>query len=257
MQAVVAAFMTEGHLARHIGRRRSLGQQRRASDRFTLEVQAGGMHLIARGPALEDDRGLAANARAHGRRHAANGPPVLPNIPAEEHVGGCDAPEPCARPPQGGASQRYTLKSSSVPGTCDFRRRLPRMLGSAIMLKTLTPILTTDNMERSVRFYVDVFGFTCGVYGPAYSNLYRDEVRLVLAAPNAHSQWKGPSFTGQLYIVLETADQVDALWARVRTRAEVIYEVQDFDYGAREFAVRDDNGYPIAFGAPSACRTPL
>jgi uncharacterized glyoxalase superfamily protein PhnB len=118
-------------------------------------------------------------------------------------------------------------------------------------LKALTPVLRTDNMDRSVRFYVDVLGFTCDMQTPEYSDLYRDEVRIILAAPNAHEEWKGPIFTGQLYIDLETADEVDALWAKVSDRAQVIYAVDDFHYGAHEFGIRDDNGYALAFGAPS------
>jgi catechol 2,3-dioxygenase-like lactoylglutathione lyase family enzyme len=119
-------------------------------------------------------------------------------------------------------------------------------------LKTLAPILTTDDMDRSVRFYVDVLGFTCGMQTPGYSNLYRDGVRIMLAAPNAHwGEWKGPSFTGQLYIGLDTAEEVDALWGAVKDCAEVIYAVDDFDYGAHEFGIHDDNGYSLAFGAPS------
>jgi uncharacterized glyoxalase superfamily protein PhnB len=118
-------------------------------------------------------------------------------------------------------------------------------------LKRLAPILTTDDMDRSVRFYVEVLGFSCGMQAPGYSNLYRDAVRIMLAAPNKHLEWKGPSFTGQLYIDLDTAEEVDALWEKVKDRAEVIYAVGDFDYGMREFGVRDDNGYHLAFGAPS------
>jgi uncharacterized glyoxalase superfamily protein PhnB len=118
-------------------------------------------------------------------------------------------------------------------------------------LKKLAPILTTDDMDRSVRFYVEVLGFTCGMQTPGYSNLYRDAVRIMLAAPNKHSEWKGPNFTGQLYIDLETAEEVDALWETVKDRVEVIYAVDDFDYGMHEFGVRDDSGYHLAVGAPS------
>src|SRR5580700_700212 len=57
-------------------------------------------------------------------------------------------------------------------------------------LKRLAPILTTDDMDRSVRFYVEVLGFTCGTQAPGYSNLYRDAVRIMLAAPNKHLEWK-------------------------------------------------------------------
>ncbi|HEX9169577.1 MAG TPA: VOC family protein [Roseiarcus sp.] len=117
--------------------------------------------------------------------------------------------------------------------------------------KKLAPILATDDMDRSVRFYVDVLGFTCGMQTPGYSNLYRDAVRIMLVAPNGHSQWKGPNFTGQLYVHLETAEEIDALWWKVKDRASIIYAVDDFDYGMHEFGIRDDNGYHLAFGAPS------
>ncbi len=118
-------------------------------------------------------------------------------------------------------------------------------------LTSLAPILVTDDMARSVRFYVEVLGFTCGLQSAAYSNLQRDAVRIMLAAPNAHEAWKGPSFTGQLYIGLENPAAVDALWAAVKDRAEILYAVTDFDYGAHEFGIRDDNGYHLAFGAPT------
>jgi catechol 2,3-dioxygenase-like lactoylglutathione lyase family enzyme len=115
----------------------------------------------------------------------------------------------------------------------------------------LAPILVTADMERSVSFYVDVLGFTCGMQTPGFSNLYRDGVRIMLGGTNEHEKWEGPKFTGQLYIGLETPEEVDALWAQVKYRAEVVYAVDDFDYGAHEFGIRDDNGYHLAFGAPS------
>ncbi len=126
-----------------------------------------------------------------------------------------------------------------------------RVIVFAMALKTLAPILTTNDMDRSVRFYVEILGFTCGARTPGYANLYRDAVRIMLTAPNAHEDWKGPKFTGQLYIDLDSAEEVDALWAKVKNHAEVIYAVDDFDYGAHEFGIRDDNGYHLTFGAPS------
>jgi catechol 2,3-dioxygenase-like lactoylglutathione lyase family enzyme len=115
--------------------------------------------------------------------------------------------------------------------------------------KRLDPILITEDMDRSVSFYVEVLGFTCRGHTPVYSDLIRDQVRIMLGAPNAHEEWNGPKFTGQLYIELDTPAEVDALWARVKDRVEAIYAPDDFEYGMREFGIRDDSGYHLAFGA--------
>ena len=81
MQTVVADFMSKGHFGRHIKRMRTLYEERRTSlanaltevfeDRLTVQLQAGGMHLIGRGPTLKDDRSLVARAKAHGLAPAA------------------------------------------------------------------------------------------------------------------------------------------------------------------------------------------
>ncbi|MGA3400786.1 MAG: PLP-dependent aminotransferase family protein [Acetobacteraceae bacterium] len=75
-QRVVAAFMAEGHFARHLRRMRALyGARRRAlaaaltavfGDRVALELEAGGMHLLARFPGAADDGTLARRAAAAG-----------------------------------------------------------------------------------------------------------------------------------------------------------------------------------------------
>jgi len=74
-QATVANFLAEGHFARHLKRMRTLYRQRRQwlaealtsslGDRVRLDLQAGGLHLLAR---LErgDDQPWAAAAQAGG-----------------------------------------------------------------------------------------------------------------------------------------------------------------------------------------------
>ena len=75
-QAVTAAFMQEGHFARHIRRMRALYAARRKAlaaaldeafgDRIQLELAAGGMHLLARFPEAPDDGTLVRRAAAAG-----------------------------------------------------------------------------------------------------------------------------------------------------------------------------------------------
>jgi GntR family transcriptional regulator/MocR family aminotransferase len=75
-QGAVAAFMRNGHFARHIRRMRILYGERRRSlagalqaafgDRVVVELASGGMHLLARFPAAEDDTVLARRAGRAG-----------------------------------------------------------------------------------------------------------------------------------------------------------------------------------------------
>jgi uncharacterized glyoxalase superfamily protein PhnB len=116
---------------------------------------------------------------------------------------------------------------------------------------SLAPILQTDDMARSVRFYTEVLGFACGMQTADYSNLHRDKVRIMLASHDVAESGGPPRFTGQLYIGLDTPEEVDAEWRRIKDKATIIYPVDDQSYGAREFGIRDDSGYHIAIGAPS------
>jgi GntR family transcriptional regulator/MocR family aminotransferase len=73
--------MAQGHFARHIRRMRTLYAERRAAlaaaldqifdGKLNIELQAGGMHLIARCAQFKNDRLLVARAKAHSLHPAA------------------------------------------------------------------------------------------------------------------------------------------------------------------------------------------
>src|SRR3954470_3726003 len=75
-QATVAAFMVEGHLARHVSRMRRLYAERRAAlvaalgaacgDRLQVVPRAGGMHLLPRLRDGTNDAAVATRAQAMG-----------------------------------------------------------------------------------------------------------------------------------------------------------------------------------------------
>lgn len=106
-------------------------------------------------------------------------------------------------------------------------------------------MLRTHQLEASIAFYRDVLGFTVGDQVEGWAVLTLDGVEVMLASPNAHEPFDKPAFTGSLY--LRVAD-VDAVWEKVRGNAAVVYPIADFDYGMREFAIRDNNGYTLQFG---------
>jgi len=51
--------------------------------------------------------------------------------------------------------------------------------------------------------------------------------------------------TGSFYF---TTDDVDALWQELKDKARVCYDIENFEWGMREFAVYDNNGYLLQFG---------
>jgi GntR family transcriptional regulator/MocR family aminotransferase len=75
-QAIVTAFIAEGHFARHIQRMRKLygerrevtaaGLERVLGKRMHIDSQPGGMHLILRLQDQQSDRGLVTRMRENG-----------------------------------------------------------------------------------------------------------------------------------------------------------------------------------------------
>ncbi|WP_242109197.1 bleomycin resistance protein [Luteimonas aquatica] len=129
------------------------------------------------------------------------------------------------------------------------------MNAAPAMLSGLTPMLRSWDLPGSIAFYTGTLGFALqgGGADDGWASLACDGVEIMLAAPNAHEGDAAPAFTGSLY--LRTGD-VDAWWRRLKDAARVCYPVEDFDYGMREFAVYDNNGYLLQFGQPLCAAAP-
>jgi uncharacterized glyoxalase superfamily protein PhnB len=112
-------------------------------------------------------------------------------------------------------------------------------------LDAITPMLTVTDIAATVKFYRELLGFDCISQVEGWACLRRDGLDLMLALPNAHLPFERPQFTGSLYL---RCDDVDGLWKAVKDKAEVVYPIENFNYGMREFAIRDNNGYMLQFG---------
>jgi uncharacterized glyoxalase superfamily protein PhnB len=110
-------------------------------------------------------------------------------------------------------------------------------------------MLRTKDLKGTIAFYRKSLGFTCDALSEAdgWALLSRDAVELMVAAPNAHVPFEAPVFTGSFYF---NVDDVDALWTALKDRVKIAYPMEDFPYGMREFAIYDNNGYMLQFGAP-------
>jgi len=113
----------------------------------------------------------------------------------------------------------------------------------------LRPMMWTEDLGGTIEFYTAVLGFTCVERNDdwGWATLTIDDVAIMLAKPNAHMPYDKIGFTGTFYY---TVDDVDAMWKKVKDKANVCYGIEDFEYGMREFAVFDNNGYTLQFGQP-------
>ena len=104
--------------------------------------------------------------------------------------------------------------------------------------------LSTEDVTRSVKFYVEQLGFTCTLQLEGFARVRLGAADIILALPNAHVPWQGPRFTGSIYL---DVDNLDQLWASLKNRARIAYPIETMEYGVREFGLLDDNGYQLSF----------
>jgi uncharacterized glyoxalase superfamily protein PhnB len=114
-------------------------------------------------------------------------------------------------------------------------------------LLEVTPIIRTNEMKETLQFYTEILGFTCHEYNEewGWATLGKDDAGIMVAKPNADTPLEKAVFTGSFYF---TTDEVDKLWAELKDKAKVCYEIENFEYGMRDFAIYDNNGYILQFG---------
>ena len=121
---------------------------------------------------------------------------------------------------------------------------MPTNLGNRVV-----PCLLVSNIRRALEFYIDTLGFTQTGYYPIESEPTRTEVRrdgiaIVLYTDAVHIQDAESKFTRGLYIFPES---VDGLADELRGKVAFAWGPDDTEYGMREFAVRDTEGYLLIF----------
>lgn len=78
-----------------------------------------------------------------------------------------------------------------------------------------------------------------------WASVIIDNIELMFSLPNDHTPFDKPTFTGSFYF---KTDQVDELWSNFKDKTKIAYSLENFEYGMREFAIHDNNGYLLQFG---------
>lgn len=117
-------------------------------------------------------------------------------------------------------------------------------------ITSIVPQVRTTNLDESIAFYVDTIGFHLYFrYSDFYAGLklgaYALHLKLV-DAPDPSIAYVGSSDHFHLY--LET-DDAAAEAARLKSRGvRFRQELEDTDWGTREFYVYDDQGHVLCVG---------
>lgn len=121
--------------------------------------------------------------------------------------------------------------------------------------RSLQASLTVKDLQASVKWYVDVVGFTVdrkierdgALRGVAVS---AGEVRIILNQDDGAKGWdrvKGLGFS----LSITTTQDVDGIARRITERGGTLeMEPQDMPWGARIFRVRDPDGFRWTISAP-------
>lgn len=109
------------------------------------------------------------------------------------------------------------------------------------------PVLRVADMQRAIDWYNQILGFQILWRSPGDGDgencmLQAGAIDLLLST-GSHLGGQ-PMFTGTLYF---DVDGIEELFTRIRDRVEVVWPLEDQEYGTREFGVRDCDGYLLAF----------
>jgi catechol 2,3-dioxygenase-like lactoylglutathione lyase family enzyme len=125
----------------------------------------------------------------------------------------------------------------------------------------VTPNLIVSDIDRSLRFYRDVLGFSVVATVPdvapfVFTWLQRGGISVFLNAREGVAEdlpglaARPIGGTNTLFMVIE-ADSVefgvDALYAQIAGNAPVVMPLKTQFYGMREFGIEDPDGYVILF----------
>jgi catechol 2,3-dioxygenase-like lactoylglutathione lyase family enzyme len=118
--------------------------------------------------------------------------------------------------------------------------------------RRILPCLLVADMRRSLDFYIDILRFTqTGYYpiesAPIRTEVRRDDVAIILYTEAVRSRDMPPALTGGLYIFPEC---VRKLAEELRGKLPFAWGPDETEFGYREFAIRDPDGYTLVFAEP-------
>ena len=117
---------------------------------------------------------------------------------------------------------------------------------TALLSKLVTPSLLVRDLKATAAFYQSL-GFRVTGERPGWMRLVRDGVTLHFYAAPPVGTLDKPALSGTLYF---HPDDVAALAAEWQGKVAFAWGPEKMDYGWFEFAIKDPDGYYLAFAEP-------
>jgi len=116
-----------------------------------------------------------------------------------------------------------------------------------VQFNQVMPALKTNDLQDTIGFYTDHLGFTLcwrsSLNGRGETCMLDAGKASILFSTGAHLG-DSPLLSGTLDFNI---DGVDAYYEQVKGRVEIVWPLEVMSYGTREFGIRDDKGYTLAF----------
>jgi uncharacterized glyoxalase superfamily protein PhnB len=115
------------------------------------------------------------------------------------------------------------------------------------MINSLIPMLESKDLSATKDFYTSTLKFSAENFSAdmGWLSLKKDAASVMFSSPNEHRNIPEPIMSGSLYF---NTENVDELWNELKDKVKVCYPIENFEYGMREFAIFDNNGYVLQFG---------
>ena len=122
-------------------------------------------------------------------------------------------------------------------------------------MKSITPNLKVESIERSLCFYREILGFDIVMANPETSPVWvmlkKGGAEIMLQQKESIDE-EYPLFAGQsggaltFYVMTENSP---ALYEKIKSSADVIKPLHETPYGRKEFAVKDPDGFIFTFAS--------
>ncbi|MGH6951888.1 MAG: VOC family protein [Vitreimonas sp.] len=112
--------------------------------------------------------------------------------------------------------------------------------------------LLAHDLAETERFYASLGFVLCGEgVETGWIEVRLDDLALQFYADPPVGTPKAPIMSGTIYVHTETIETIETLASRWKDRVAFEWGPETMDYGMRELAFCDPNGYLIAFAAPA------